>query len=66
MNCDCAKKADEKLAEHNTAIDWGWLIAPNGRTEHRLVIKTRKLNPKVRKPATLLVATFCPFCGQKL
>lgn len=66
MNCDCATKADKKLAEHNTAIDWAWLIAPTGRTEHRLQIKTRKVDTKSRKPATILVATFCPFCGAKL
>lgn len=64
--CECAQTADRKLAEHNTAIDWATLIATNGDMQDRLQIKTRKLDPKKRGSATILVATFCPFCGSSL
>lgn len=67
MSCKCAKTADAKLAEMNTAIDWATLIHPkNGDMQSRLQIKTRKVDRKVRKGPVVLVATFCPFCGEKL
>jgi hypothetical protein len=64
--CQCAKAADEKLASMNTAVDWATLIAPDGRTESRFQIKTRKIDQKVRRGPCVLVATYCPFCGVKL
>jgi hypothetical protein len=65
--CDCAQTADKKLADMNTAIDWAWLINPKtGKTAERLQIKTKKVNPRVRKGPAVLVASFCPFCGSAL
>jgi hypothetical protein len=64
--CDCADTADQKLADMNTRIDWALLISTKtGKVDHRLHIATKKLDPKKRQGAAVLVCTYCPFCGEK-
>lgn len=67
MTCRCAANAEKKLTELNTAIDFATLIDPKtGHCQDRLAIRTRKLDPKVRRGPSVIVATYCPFCGVKL
>jgi hypothetical protein len=64
--CNCAAIADAKLASMNTHIDWAQLISPDGKLSRRLKIATAKSDKRKRQGASILVCTFCPFCGEKL
>lgn len=64
---ECFVAADKELAPLNTCIDWALSIdTRRGTTVERLTIRTKKLNPKVRAGPSVLVVTYCPFCGVKL
>ncbi len=58
--CDCLKKVNEALKARKsyvaTTLDFSGGI--------HIQIATRKMEGKRVKPA-LLVASYCPFCGQK-
>lgn len=67
MSCHCASSIEEQLVEFNTAIDWATMIDPKtGSSKSMLAIKTCKIDAKGRRGPTVLVATYCPFCGGKL
>jgi len=57
--CDCIDKVNEKLAEHNTEL----LLNMFG--PQRAFIATEKLSREKRGKPAHLMATFCPFCGEK-
>jgi hypothetical protein len=72
MNCECVKKANEALVEHNTEIDTAMAIGFNktaGKTRADmgavLLVPTRKINSRVRKGPVRLHVNFCPLCGLK-
>jgi hypothetical protein len=66
MTCTCATEADKRLAELNTCIDFATLIGPKGKVTDRIAVRTIKLDPKKRKGPSVLVASYCPFCGVAL
>ena len=56
----CLTQVNKVLKEHNTELDSD-LLKPN-----RIFIHTVKIESKIRgKPRTVL-ASHCPFCGEKL
>lgn len=57
----CFSQADELLKTKNTKLSFAMQI-PSG--QERLVIATEKVG-KGPKPV-LMLARFCPFCGEKL
>lgn len=60
--CDCITATDKLLAEHNATIvaTLGLFGAPS-----RVAIECEKRDPKKRGKPPRLIATFCPFCGEK-
>lgn len=61
--CDCITQIDEKLKEYNTGIDAS--ISLKEDIPVKAKVATYKLDSKKRGNAMSLVATFCPFCGQR-
>lgn len=64
--CDCREAIDRRLAISNARIAFGFML-DNGRKMNLTppMIVLEKLDRKQRgKPPTLL-ATCCPFCGQR-
>lgn len=58
--CNCIKETNEMLAEHNTV-----LVSTMFRKPDAVVIATDKLDSKKRGRAGIMVASFCPFCGER-
>lgn len=57
----CFKDIDEKLKSHNTRLSCNLL------DHNELLIATERIETgRWKKRAALVVATFCPFCGEKL
>jgi len=64
--CECVKKLDEQLVEHNGRIAMALTMSKDmSRMGERLLVATEKIDTKKRKPIPKLMATFCPFCGDK-
>ncbi len=59
----CFDLADEKLKAHNTELVEKFEF-PSGIS--RLVVSTRKINARIRLGPIVMVAGYCPFCGEKL
>lgn len=64
--CKCIGLVNAKLAEFNTQLDCRMSIdfATGKPKPPLLVISTVKIDTSKRKPATPVVASFCPFCGK--
>lgn len=63
MMCNCVRKVNRLLAEHNTTIVTVTAINPSGGFEERLCVPTRRVDTRKRKASMRLFATFCPMCG---
>ncbi len=59
----CFETADRLLKDKNTELVEKYEF-PSGIS--RLCISTRKINHRIRTGPIVMVATFCPFCGEKL
>lgn len=57
--CDCIAKVNGHLAAYNTRLTFS-LFGPRVT-----FIQTDKLDAKKRGKPSLMVASFCPFCGDK-
>lgn len=58
--CDCISETNKLLAEHNTT-----LVTTMFRKPDAVVIATDKRDSKQRGRPALMVASFCPFCGER-
>lgn len=59
--CDCIKTTNELLAkEHN-----GELVVTLFGNPQRTSIEVQKLDSKKRVKPPRLIASYCPFCGEK-
>jgi len=63
--CNCIAEFDAKLKDHNGKIAQAILMRDD-KLIARLLVQTEKLDAKKRKPVPAVVATFCPFCGERL
>lgn len=64
--CDCIKKANDALAEHNTAVETVTTITPKGKIRERLCVPTRRMSTKKRGTPMRVFATYCPMCGVEI
>lgn len=62
MACNCIDSVNELLKPHNSELvhTLGF-----GGTPCRTVIQTSKIASKQRGQAKAMLATFCPFCGER-
>jgi hypothetical protein len=58
--CDCISKVNNLLASRNTA-----LVQDIISTTPHTFVATVKLKSGVRSKPVAMMATFCPFCGEK-
>jgi hypothetical protein len=65
--CDCATEVDKQLAERecNTRLAFAMQITKDMGIRYCLLVGVEKIDKSKRKPAMLVTATFCPFCGKK-
>lgn len=64
--CDCIKKIDDKLAENEQCLNVVWGIGVNpSRPLIGLIRKDRWQIESRRNKPKHMIASFCPFCGEK-
>jgi hypothetical protein len=63
--CDCRKRINESLAPKNARLAYGFTIGNGAMDISPPLIELEKIAPRGKKPP-ILMATFCPFCGEKL
>ena len=68
--CKCRSMIDEKLAAHNAKIAVGFCAGDDDGPTRSFglsppMIELEKADKKKRGALPILVATFCPFCGDK-
>lgn len=63
--CDCIKKVNASLAEHNGQLAFGFVINEGMGLKQRILISTEKLDKAKRKPVPYVTASHCPFCGSR-
>ena len=67
--CDCAKQVNKSLKENdtNTRLDIPMMLSMSENTvsADRLSVSTCKASSKSRKKAQRVMASYCPFCGEK-
>ncbi len=63
--CECLKEVDATLAQHNCRLSTAFQITGDMGVRMRLTLATEKLDKSKRKPAPVVTASFCPFCGKK-
>lgn len=59
--CDCIKTTNEALEEKHNSI----LVTNMFGKPERCTIGTAVLRPKRGARPVIMLATFCPFCGEK-
>lgn len=64
--CKCVAAIDKYLKPNNGRVAQIMQLVELKRTRNRIAIVTEKLNAKKRKPVPLVLASFCPWCGEKL
>lgn len=64
--CDCVKRFDDALAPHNGRIAMEIQVTKDMSLLARLCIATEKLDKSKRKPVPTVMASYCPFCGEKM
>lgn len=63
--CDCISKFDEHLKGHNTRIARGFALGPGTLDILPPFVRTEKLNSSARGKPISVLASYCPFCGEK-
>lgn len=56
----CIDKANARLLEYNTRLSSN-LMNPN-----TIFVETERVTPRRGSRAKRVIATFCPFCGEKI
>lgn len=64
--CDCIKKIDAELKDHNGRIALAILLPAEGSNalRSRVLVRTEKLDANKRKSVPAVMASYCPFCGE--
>ena len=66
MTHQCFVKLNERLAEDNARLAMGFMITESMSLRSRLLVATEKIDKSKRKAPPSVVASYCPFCGEKL
>ena len=61
--CECRSIIDTNLKPSNARLAFGFMVSDTMNVSPPM-IALEKINPKGKKPP-ILVATYCPFCGDK-
>jgi|AGTN01.3.fsa_nt_gi hypothetical protein len=65
--CDCIATANKGLVEHGAELDLATMFHPVTHHVRRdIQIKTKRLGPRKRGGLPIMVATYCPFCGEEI
>ena len=62
--CDCVKKVNAALAAKNGRLSMTYIVSDDNSLSRVMVVKTERTDGK-RAAAPLVVADYCPFCGEK-
>jgi hypothetical protein len=63
--CDCITKVQKSLVEYNTQVDVCLGIRDNTFKFLDVYLGTHKIDKKKRGQPKNVVASYCPFCGEK-
>lgn len=63
--CDCLKTFNEGLEKHNGRVATGFQITETLGVRMRVLVATEKIDKTKRKPVPAVLASHCPFCGEK-
>ena len=63
--CNCITEIQTYLAEHNTQVDVCIGIRENAFKFLGVYLKTHKIDTHKRGQPKHVVASYCPFCGEK-
>jgi len=59
--CECIAKVNEQMKQHNTMLVFTLLGSPS-----RVIIDTVQVEAgRGKKKAAAVIASFCPFCGER-
>lgn len=61
--CRCIDKLEKLLQSQNQELALSLSMSSN--YPDRCVVATQKIDTRIRKKTPVLVASFCPFCGNK-
>lgn len=61
--CNCITQLSGQLKAYNTAIDVSINLSSN--VPVKAIVKTYKDDESKRQKAMTLIASYCPFCGEK-
>lgn len=65
--CNCIATTNDALCESNTCLVLSMMIdMKGGKTRTELTVPTKRINSKIRKGPLVVVANYCPFCGEKV
>lgn len=62
--CTCVKQVNELLGDQNSMVVTAIYLF-NPERSGQVYVETRKINPQKRGKAARLLASYCPFCGEK-
>lgn len=63
--CECRAKMNKKLEEVNGRLANAFVITEENGLNLRYCVQTEKLDKAKRKPVPTVIASYCPFCGEK-
>lgn len=66
--CNCIEEVSEKLKPHGCGLDVPLIIPRDAKAPMppaKVAVRTYRLDFNKRKTPALVVASFCPFCGEK-
>lgn len=65
--CDCIAVINDELRKRNTKLAFGFSFSDGEMKLHSIIIQTETTTPgKRRIKPPLVLASHCPFCGDKL
>lgn len=63
--CDCKAAIDKRLAKSNSRIAFGFTFSGNKMGVSPPMIVLEKIDKKKRGKPPIVLATCCPFCGER-
>jgi hypothetical protein len=63
--CECRSRVNSELAGHNAQLAYGFGFTKSGFGLVPPMIALEKTDPKKRGKLPTLLATHCPFCGER-